>query len=75
MKLSDIQRKDIVILATGIKIGKIIDADFDIESGKIISFTLEKKNIKNIFKSEENIIKFTDITKIGKDVILINSLE
>ncbi len=76
MKLSDMQKKDIIFLGTGKKIGRIIDAEVEISTGKIISFLIEKKNIKYIFNNESYLnIKFNQIKKIGEDVILIDVLE
>ncbi len=76
MKLSDMQRKDIIYLRNGKKIGKIIDAEIEINTGRITSFFIEKRNIKYIFNNEKDLsIKFNQIKKIGEDVILIDTLE
>lgn len=76
MKLSDMQRKDIIYLRNGKKIGKIIDAEIEINTGRIICFFIEKRSIKYIFNNEKDLsIKFNQIKKIGEDVILIDTLE
>lgn len=76
VKLSDMQRKDIILLSSGKKIGKIIDAEIEANTGRIISLLIEKKNIKNIFSGETYLdINFNLIKKIGEDVILIDILE
>ena len=74
MKLSELQKKDIVNIKNGKKIGKIIDVEFDINTGYLIRFVIEKPFfVKNIFNIEEVItIKFTQIKKLGEDVILID---
>lgn len=74
MKLSELQRKDIVDIKTGKKIGKIVDVEFDQTNGYMIKFIIEKEHfIKNLFlSSEELTIKFTQIKKMGEDVILID---
>ena len=46
MRLSDIQKKDIIYLSDGTKIGRIIDAEIDPDTGRVMSFTVEKKDIK-----------------------------
>ncbi len=74
MKLSELQKKDIVSIRDGKKIGKIIDVEFDTKSGYMIHFVIEKAHyLKSIFsQSEELTIKFTQIKKMGEDVILID---
>ena len=72
MKLSDLQDKDIVSMADGSKIGRIIDAEINIE-GKIMYFIIDlKRGIRNIFSgNNDTSITFEQIKKIGKDVILV----
>ena len=74
MKLSELQRKDIINIKVGKKIGKIIDVEFDQTNGYMIKFIIEKAHfIKNLFsQTEEFSIKFTQIKKMGEDVILID---
>ena len=74
MKLSELQRKDIVSLKDGKKIGKIIDVEFDTKSGYMIHFVIEKAHfVRNLFSNTEEItIKFSQIKKMGEDVILID---
>ena len=73
MKLSELQRKDIVDIRNGKKIGKIIDVMFDPNNGYMIKFVIERSSIiKNIFSSDEVYIRFTQIKKMGEDVILID---
>ena len=76
MKLSELQKKDIINIRDGKKIGKIIDVEFDIKSGYMIHFVIEKSHfVRNLFSSTEEItIKFTQIKKLGEDVILIDIL-
>ena len=76
MKLSELQRKDIINIRDGKKVGKIIDVEFDINSGYMIHFVIEKAHyFRNLFTiNEELTIKFTQIKKLGEDVILIDIL-
>lgn len=76
MKLSELQKKDIINIKNGKKIGKIIDVEFDVDSGYMIHFVIERTHImRNIFSQTEDIcIKFTQIKKMGEDVILIDIL-
>lgn len=74
MKLSELQKKDIINIKDGKKIGKIIDAEFDINNGQIKYFLIERTSyIKNIFSSNEELnIQYSQIKKLGEDVILID---
>ena len=72
MFLSELQDKDIISIKDGRRLGHIIDAEIDHE-GKILSLLIEeKRNLKRLFSSEESKISFTNITKIGDDVILVD---
>ncbi len=73
MRLSELQEKDIINLNDGRKLGKIIDVTVD--NGKIYNFIIEPKRtfFSFIRKSEEISVRWDDISKIGADVILINS--
>ncbi len=74
MKLSELQRKDIINIKDGKKIGKIIDVEFDQTNGYMIKFIIEKAHfMRNLFTSNEEVtIKFSQIKKMGEDVILID---
>lgn len=74
MKLSELQRKDIINIKDGKLVGKIIDVEFDQNSGYMIKFIVEKNNfIKSLFSSNEEVtIRFNQIKKLGEDVILID---
>lgn len=74
MKLKELERKDIVNIKDGKKIGRIIDVEFDINSGYMIHFVIEKAHFfKNLFSTNDELtIKFSQIKKLGEDVILID---
>ena len=75
MRLSEIQNKDVINLNSGMKVGNIIDIKINSETGKIESLILEKKKFSSIFNSNDEIeIYWTQIQKIGEDVILVESL-
>ena len=75
MRLSEIQNKDVINLTSGMKVGNIIDIKINSETGKIESLILEKKKFSSIFNSNDEIeIYWTQINKIGEDVILVESL-
>ena len=74
MKLSELQKKDIVNIKDGKKIGKIIDVEFDQNSGYMVHFVIEEYHFfKGLFSNRsEFTIKFSQIKKLGEDVILID---
>ena len=73
MFLGDLQTKDVVNINDGRNLGRIADVEIDNE-GKIVNILIEKRRFfKKLFASNNQYnIMFTDINKIGDDVILIN---
>ena len=71
MNLSDLQNKDIVNIIDGKKIGNIIDARFNISNGVIEKLIIEPTKSLFSLKNSELEINFSEIKKIGEDVILI----
>lgn len=73
MRLSDLQNKDIVNIKDGKKIGNIMDVSIK-EDGNMLSLIVAKNRMfANIFSSGgEMEIKWTQIKKIGEDVILVS---
>ena len=73
MKISELQRKDIVNVNDGKVIGRIIDAIINEEDGSFEGLVIEKsKYIRSLFSTEGDItIKFSQIKKLGSDVILV----
>ncbi len=73
MRLSELQRKDIINVNDGKIIGRIIDAEISEKDGSLESLIIEKsKYIRNLFSTDSDItIKYEQIKKLGSDVILI----
>lgn len=73
MRLSDLQKKDVVNINDGSKIGNIIDIRLD-DKGNMDGFIVEKnKFIISMFTNTNEIeIKWSQIQKIGEDVILVS---
>ena len=72
MRLSDLQNKDIVNIIDGRKIGNIIDININLE-GKMDALIVEKsKFLVSMFSTKDEIeVKWSQIEKIGEDVILV----
>lgn len=73
MRISDLQKKDIININDGKIIGRIIDAEINEKDGSLDSLIVEKsKYMRSLFTTENDItIKFEQIKKLGSDVILI----
>lgn len=73
MRLSDLQRKDIVNINDGRIIGRIIDAEINDKDGALESLIIEKsKYMRSLFSNDSDVtIKFEQIKKLGSDVILV----
>ncbi len=74
MNLSDLQRKDIINIETGKKLGKIVDAQMN-ERGMIEFFVVMDHKFWRFWKSSGEInVTIDQIKKIGTDVILVNQI-
>ena len=73
MNLSDLQRKDIVNINTGERLGRIIDAIMN-ESGLIEYINVMKRRLFFFKSNEEKNVYIKNIKKIGMDVILVEEL-
>ncbi len=73
MRLSDLQKKDIVNVNDGKRIGNIIDIHINLE-GQMDEIIIEKSTFLISFFSSKNeiSIKWDQIKKIGEDVILVD---
>ena len=72
MKLSDLQDKDVVNMSDGKKIGNIIDVNIDL-NGNASEIVVENYHFfSSLFTGKVLEIKWNQIKKIGKDVILVN---
>ena len=72
MRLSELQKKDIINTKDGKKIGNIIDINID-DNGNLASLVVEKTVfLISMFSNKNEIeIKWSQIQKIGEDVILV----
>lgn len=71
LRLSDLQNKKIISIATGRNIGNIIDVDIR-EDGSIDSFIIEQsRNFFSLNRESDTRVLWNDITKVGEDVILV----
>ena len=73
IKISELRLHDVINVIDGRRLGMIRDIDIDVETGRVRSIILPGNNrVFNLFaKSEEVIIPWEKIVKIGVDVILV----
>lgn len=74
MRLSDLQSKNLVNMTDGKNIGTIIDVKINEETGNIDSLIIENKGAMFSFLSKDMDVEisWSDIKKIGEDVILVS---
>ena len=72
MNLSELQSKDVINISDGKCIGNIIDVSID-DEGKPVVFMVEKyKFFLSLFRNNTREVRWNQINKIGKDVILVD---
>lgn len=73
MFLSELQTKDLISVKDGRRIGKIVDAEINLEGRLLFLIIEEKKNLRKMLISPSDTkVEFSKITKIGADVILVD---
>lgn len=74
MLLSELESKDIINDHDGARIGRIVDAEIDVATGRILNIRLQMGfRLLNIFSSKDAIIiPWNKIIKIGNDVIIVD---
>lgn len=74
LTLSALQRKEVVMMHTGEKLGYIDDLEIDEQDGVITSIIVINRHMKGSFfnKVQEIVIDWNQIVTIGADIILIN---
>ena len=71
MRMSDLQTKKIINILSGKNIGTIVDAEVR-EDGTIEALIIDQnKNLFSLNREADTRIFWSNITKIGEDVILI----
>lgn len=69
---SELERKEIINLCDGQKLGRICDYELDVAAGQILAFIISSDNgIPFINKKEEYVIPWCKIECIGEDTILV----
>lgn len=72
MYLSELQKKEIIDINSGKRIGIIIDVVVS-QEGTVKSLIVEERKLKRFTANEERTINWQQIVKIGDDIILIDT--
>ncbi|MBS4535401.1 YlmC/YmxH family sporulation protein [Clostridium sp. D2Q-14] len=74
IRASELREKEIINQADGSRLGLISDIEIDLEEAKLKAIMMPKSGgIMSLFtKSNDIIIEWRDIVRIGKEVILVN---
>lgn len=74
LKNSELKLKDVIDIKRGKKLGYIDDIDIEVENGQVKAFVVpaRQNRLFNFFlKKNDQIIHWSEIRKIGEDVILV----
>ncbi len=74
-KISEFQIKDVVNISDGKRLGQIGDIEINLTTGKIEAIVISKTGrVLGFFgKDEDVVIPWSNIIKIGEDVILVRT--
>ncbi|WP_164215385.1 YlmC/YmxH family sporulation protein [Virgibacillus sp. YIM 98842] len=76
IRLSELQLKEVIIIDDGSRLGHISDLEIDTDIGRIVGIVIIMKEKKGIFdKPEELVIHWSQIIRIGSDVILVKNVD
>lgn len=75
MKFQELQKKDVVSINDGVKLGKIYDLEINVQSGAIEKVIIQENlKLSNLFSSSNCIeLPFDCIDKIGEEVIIVKA--
>lgn len=74
-RFQDLRNKEVIDLADGRRLGFVCDVEVDICNGRIVAIVVPgRKGLSGIFgKSEDCVIPWCNICKIGDDIIIVNN--
>lgn len=72
-RVGDLQKKEVINLVNGKRLGFVYDVEIDTEKGTVIALIVPGQNrlFRLFWKCEEYVISFEQIKKIGDDIILV----
>ena len=74
MRIGDLQYKEVINISTGQRLGYVSDLEFDIRTGKVLSFIVPgQRRFAGLFPGETDyIFPWESIVRMGDDTILIS---
>ncbi len=73
IRISDMRQKEVINIDNGNRLGFVCDIGFDLEEGKIQSLIVPGTGKTGFFgKTQDIIIPWDSIKKIGNDIVLVD---
>jgi len=75
MKIGELQYKEVINISTGQRLGYVTDLEFDIQTGKVLSFIVPgPRRFLGLIPGEmDYVFPWESIVKMGDDTILIST--
>ena len=73
IRATKIRQKEVINISTGARLGYVNDVEIDLQSGKLDAIIVPcRDGLFNFFsKEKEHIIPWSNIVKVGDDIILV----
>lgn len=77
IRASDLASRDVVNTVDGRRLGNIVDVELDLDNGKIVAVVVpgQPKMLGVFGRSDDYVVPWENIKKIGEDVILVEISE
>ncbi|MGI6631953.1 MAG: YlmC/YmxH family sporulation protein [Bacillota bacterium] len=77
IRASDLASRDVVNTVDGRRLGNIVDVELDLENGRITAVVVpgQPKMLGVFGRSDDYVVPWENIKKIGEDVILVEISE
>ncbi len=77
IRASDLATRDVVNTVDGRRLGNIVDVELDLANGKIVAVIVpgQPKMLGVFGRSDDYVVPWENIRKIGEDVILVEISE
>lgn len=73
MRICDLREKEVINICDGEKLGNVCDVEFEVKTGRILNLVIPGpcKVLGILGRDQEFIIPYSQIQRIGSDVILV----
>lgn len=77
IRASDLAARDVINVVDGRRLGNIVDVELDLSTGRIVSVIVpgQPKVLGILGKSDDYVVPWENIKKVGEDVILVEVSE